>query len=81
MQNAVAPTQDHLLTEAQAAEIIGFSKNTLRAWRVTGRPGGHPPPPYKKIGRAVRYPLSTLNAWMSDQVTLRTTSEGVCYET
>ncbi len=66
---------DRLLTEAEAAEIIGFSKNTLRAWRVSGRLNKLIPPPFIKCGRAVRYRLSDLQTWMDGQITLRSTSD------
>lgn len=41
---------DRLLTEEQAAQILGWSKKTLqqRRWRGV-------PPPYVKIGGSVRY--------------------------
>ena len=66
---------DRLLSETEAAELVGFSKNTLRAWRVTGRPGGYPPPPFIKCGRSVRYRLSDLRAWMDAHTLLRSTSD------
>ncbi|MES9897474.1 MAG: helix-turn-helix domain-containing protein [Sedimenticola sp.] len=66
---------DRLLTELEASEIIGFSKNTLRAWRVSGRTNKMTPPSFIKCGRAVRYRLSDLQAWMEGQITLRTTSD------
>ena len=68
-------TQEQLLNETKTAELIGFSKNTLRAWRVTGRPNGHPPPPFVKCGRSVRYRLSDLLCWMASQPTCHSTSE------
>ncbi|EAR22873.1 helix-turn-helix transcriptional regulator [Nitrococcus mobilis] len=66
---------DHFLTEVEAAELLGLSKNTLRAWRVSGRPHGDPPPPFVKWGRAVRYPLSDLLVWINAAPRQRTTSE------
>ncbi len=66
---------DRLLTETEASEIIGFSRNTLRAWRVSGRTSGMLPPPFVKCGRAVRYRLSDLQGWMEGQITLRSTSD------
>ncbi|MES9934747.1 MAG: helix-turn-helix domain-containing protein [Candidatus Sedimenticola sp. PURPLELP] len=66
---------DQLLTEAEAAKIIGFSRNTLRAWRDTGRTNKFPPPPFIKCGRSVRYRASDLHLWIADQVCLRSTSD------
>jgi predicted DNA-binding transcriptional regulator AlpA len=45
--------------EKQAAEITGFAVQTLRNKRHNGDG-----PPYVKKGRAVRYPLADLVAWM-----------------
>ncbi|PLY16635.1 MAG: transcriptional regulator [Sedimenticola sp.] len=66
---------DLLLTETEAAELIGFSRNTLRAWRVSGRATAFPPPPFIKCGRSVRYRASDLQQWMAEQVLLRSTSD------
>jgi predicted DNA-binding transcriptional regulator AlpA len=66
---------DRLLTETEAANIIGFSRNTLRAWRVTGRHHTSPPPRFVKCGRAVRYRYSELLEWMRQQTAVLTTSE------
>ncbi len=66
---------DKLLTESEASNIVGFSRNTLRAWRVTGRQTNMTPPPFVKCGRAVRYRLSDLEQWMSSQIALHSTSD------
>lgn len=66
---------DRLLTETEAAEVLGFSKNTLRAWRVTGRPRGHKPPSFIKCGRSVRYRLSQLEEWMGAQPSHTSTTD------
>ena len=71
----ITGTPDRLLTETEAAELLGFSKNTLRAWRVTGRPHGDSPPQFVKCGRSVRYRLSTLLTWMDNQPCHRSTSD------
>lgn len=46
---------DRLLTEKEAATLLGLAPNTLRTWRSTGREGQ---PPFVRIGRAVRYRTS-----------------------
>jgi len=50
---------DRLLTETEAARIIGFSVRALQGWRLKG--GG---PRYVKVsGRAIRYRRRDLIAW------------------
>lgn len=68
-------SSERLLTESEAADIIGFSRNTLRAWRVTGRHHTSPPPRFVKCGRAVRYRYSELLDWIGQQSVALTTSD------
>jgi predicted DNA-binding transcriptional regulator AlpA len=75
MNSKITEPLDRLLTETEAAEVLGFSKNTLRAWRVTGRPKGHPPPSFIKCGRSVRYRLSCLVEWVNALPSLTSTSD------
>jgi hypothetical protein len=49
---------DALLTENEAAELLGLSARTLQAWR-TAKCG----PPYTKLGRAIRYVRRWLIEW------------------
>lgn len=53
-----------LLTEKQAAEYTGYRPATFRQSRWTGQLGGHPAPKSIKIGRAVRYEITELDAWI-----------------
>lgn len=46
---------DPLLTEQQAAEVLGVKPGTLQVWRCTRRYGL----PFVKVGRLVRYPITT----------------------
>jgi excisionase family DNA binding protein len=48
------------LTETQAAEHLGLSVATLRAWRHRGRG-----PRFVRFGRAVRYLRADLDAFIS----------------
>lgn len=48
-----------LIDTAAAAEMLALSSGTLENWRVHGEG-----PPFIKIGRAVRYRLSDLDAWI-----------------
>lgn len=50
---------ENILTPKGAAEYIGFSENTLKAWRTRGEK-----PPYIKVNRSVRYKKSDLDAFL-----------------
>ena len=49
----------NMLNEQDAAAYLGLSVRTLQAWRQRG--GG---PRFYKLGRAVRYARSNLDAWL-----------------
>jgi hypothetical protein len=54
-----------LLTEREAALILGFTPGTLRKLRCTGYiPGGLPDIPYLKLGRSVRYDMRAIEAYI-----------------
>ena len=56
------PGGDRLVTEKEAAAMLGLQPSTLRRWRSTGQPGQ---PEFVKIaGRAIRYRLSDLSAYI-----------------
>lgn len=57
----LSPGGDRLLTEAQTAELLGLAPSTLRRRRSTGDPNQ---PDYVKIGRSVRYHLSSVIAFV-----------------
>lgn len=59
-----------LLTEDQAAEVLGVKAQTLSVWRSTKRHDV----PYVKVGRSVRYRLDHLMRWL-DQRTVGTNAE------
>jgi predicted DNA-binding transcriptional regulator AlpA len=53
------------VTEREAAEYTGMSRSFLRQSRMDGiREGRTPGPPFVKIGRAVRYLVEDLDAWL-----------------
>ena len=60
---------ESLLTQEQAAEILGVTPGTLSVWRCTKRYNI----PYIKVGRLVRYRKSALDAFLD----LRTHGEEV----
>lgn len=57
---ATATVPDRLLTEAEAAELLGLKQNTLNNWRCTHRV----PLPYVRVGRAIRYRLADIQAFI-----------------
>jgi excisionase family DNA binding protein len=62
--------QELLLTTQQVSELVGLSKDTLNRLRLKG--GG---PPFVHMGRAVRYKLSEVYAWMENQKSYTSTSD------
>ncbi|MGE5525215.1 MAG: helix-turn-helix domain-containing protein [Rhodospirillaceae bacterium] len=55
--------KDSLLNEREAAETLHVSTGTLQVWRSTRRY----PLPFVKIGRAVRYRRSDLEAFIKSR--------------
>lgn len=53
-----ATLTSQLINEYQAAKILGLKVATLRRWRWAGKP-----PPFLKIGAAVRYDPNELSAF------------------
>lgn len=50
-----------LLTEKEAAELLGKSCQTLRRWRRLGYG-----PTHTAVGKTPMYPLVWINAWLKD---------------
>jgi predicted DNA-binding transcriptional regulator AlpA len=57
------PINNQACDTRAAAALLGLAEQTLRKLRSTG--GG---PPFVKLGRAVRYRPSDLEAWLSARV-------------
>jgi transposase-like protein len=56
-----------MYTEEQVANMLQVSLSQLRKWRIkkyVGRRGG---PPYRKIGRLVRYPEAALRDYINSE--------------
>jgi hypothetical protein len=53
---------ESLLTEVAAAKHLTLSVRTLQAWRCRGEG-----PPFVRAGRAIRYCLADLQAWIAAQ--------------
>lgn len=55
-----------LLSEKEAAEYLGVSRQYLRKSRVNGDRGEHGGmPPYVRIGRLIRYDIDAVDAWIN----------------
>ena len=60
MPRSETPIRPILVTENEAAKVLGFSPRTLQSWRVSGDG-----PPFVRVSpRAIRYRLSDLEAWI-----------------
>jgi predicted DNA-binding transcriptional regulator AlpA len=70
-QTPEVPMTDNLLTEQDAAPILGMSIAWLQRKRWEG--GG---PPYVKFDRAVRYRESDLNTWIAARICKNTSDQG-----
>ncbi len=65
---------DRLLNTREVALLSGLAPGTLARARVYGTPGY---PKYCKIGKSVRYKLSTINRWLNEQTEyLHTSNSG-----
>jgi predicted DNA-binding transcriptional regulator AlpA len=54
-------------TEAETAKYLNVSPSTLRRGRMEGHRLNHfPCPPYVRLGRAIRYLISDLDAWLKE---------------
>jgi predicted DNA-binding transcriptional regulator AlpA len=49
-----------MYTEEQVAEMLQVSLSQLRKWRMKTNPQKEQGPPFRKIGRLVRYPEEAL---------------------
>jgi hypothetical protein len=63
---------DPVVNEKQASEIVGVTPGTLQVWRCTRRY----PLPYIKVGRAVRYRVSDLQAFLASRTVGGASSQG-----
>ena len=64
---------EKLLTESEAAQILGLTPRALQSWRL----GGYGPRHVKISSRAIRYRRCDLTAWIEGHVKEgRTAAEG-----
>ena len=56
---------ERILTENEAAPLIGFSVTSLRMWRhLDAKKGRAPRLPYLRLGRAIRYRPADIEAFL-----------------
>lgn len=60
-----------LMHTVEAAQYLSLSKPTLERFRLTGEG-----PPYLKLGKAVRYRRTELDAWLESQLITSTSERG-----
>ncbi|WP_052480850.1 helix-turn-helix domain-containing protein [Gilvimarinus agarilyticus] len=68
-------THNALLTNTEAADYLRLSPRTLNNSRYTGLLAGVKAPPYRKMGKAVRYEQSALDNWKAQFTEQTSTSE------
>lgn len=56
-----------MFTEEEVSDLLRVSLSQLRKWRMKKYRGNAPGPPYKKIGRLVRYPGPALQAYINGE--------------
>jgi predicted DNA-binding transcriptional regulator AlpA len=59
------------VTTKEAARLLGFHPITLAKWRVSGDG-----PPYRKVGRSIRYDPAVIEEWMAERSYENTTQYG-----
>lgn len=58
-----------MYTDEQVSEIMQVSLSQLRKWRMKRNRGKSQGPPFRKIGRLVRYPGPALQAYINGEST------------
>lgn len=56
-----------MYTEEQVADMLQISLSQLRKWRMKQHEGHRQGPPFRKIGRLVRYPEGALRAYINGE--------------
>ena len=74
MQDGQKADTDALLTQKQAANLLGLSPRTLEGWRYRGTP--EPGLPFVKFGLAVRYRKSDVIAFRNARLRSSTSDDG-----
>jgi hypothetical protein len=56
-----------MFTEEEVSDLLRVSLSQLRKWRMKKHRGNAQGPPFKKIGRLVRYPGPALQAYINGE--------------
>jgi len=56
-----------MYTEEEVSAMLRVSLSQLRKWRIKGNKGRVDGPPFKKVGRLVRYPERALQAYIDQE--------------
>lgn len=56
-----------MYTEDEVSQMLQVSLSQLRKWRMKGSRGSAQGPPFKKIGRLVRYPEQALLGYINSR--------------
>lgn len=62
LEAARPPPNEKLLSQEEAAVVIGVKPTTLSSWRHYGKG-----PRYVKVGRSARYKLQDIENWLDQQ--------------
>jgi predicted DNA-binding transcriptional regulator AlpA len=54
-----------MFTEEEVAELLQVSLSKLRKWRMRKNDQAEKGPPFRKLGRLVRYPEAGLDAYVN----------------
>lgn len=65
------------MSAREAADYMGMSKSALDKSRITGELFGMTPPEFIRYGRAVRYPVESLNIWLEQMPKHKTLAESI----
>lgn len=65
MLHPVGPAILRMYTEEEVADILQVSLSQLRKWRMKQHSGKHSGPPFRKLGRLVRYPGEALQSYIN----------------
>lgn len=65
--NGNGPQYLRMYTEEQVAAMLQVSLSQLRKWRMKKNGETHGGPPFRKIGRLVRYPESALLVYINSE--------------
>jgi hypothetical protein len=57
-------TAPRMYTEEEVADMLQVSMSQLRKWRMKQHMGKQQGPPFRKLGRLVRYPEKALQAYI-----------------